>query len=192
MTRMTQMLFQFLYPCHPCNPWSSSWFPRTCAPHQRENHADTGTDPNTSSPARDRCISGNVSDQYGNAGAIPARPFSISEVGCPTQRRRARSACSPFENAGIQWCPSGRTLPRPHLPQYISDAFEEKREQLLFGCADPKSEWFIKDEPQRAEAAEGRVFSLSASNEERTLRRTEIPRIASENLFFEVGRRTPR
>src|ERR1017187_6639235 len=50
--------------------------------------------------------------------------------------------------------------------KYISDAFEEKREQLLFGFSDPKSEWFIKDEPQRAEAAENReFFSLSASNE---------------------------
>jgi type I restriction enzyme M protein len=35
--------------------------------------------------------------------------------------------------------------------KYISDAFEEKREQLLFGFSDPKSEWFIKDEPQRAD-----------------------------------------
>ena len=52
--------------------------------------------------------------------------------------------------------------------KYISDAFEEKREQLLFGFSDPKSEWFIKDEPQRAEAAENRdFFSLSASNGER-------------------------
>ena len=51
--------------------------------------------------------------------------------------------------------------------KYISDAFEEKREQLLFGFSDPKSEWFSKDEPQRAEAAENRVFSLSASNGER-------------------------
>jgi type I restriction enzyme M protein len=48
--------------------------------------------------------------------------------------------------------------------KYISDAFEEKREQLRFGFSDPKSEWFIKDEPQRAEAAENRdFFSLSAS-----------------------------
>src|ERR1039457_768694 len=75
--------------------------------------------------------------------------------------------------------------------KYISDAFEEKREQLRFGFSDPKSEWFIKDEPQRADAAENRDFSLSASNEERTLRRTEIPRIASENLFFELGRSPP-
>lgn len=29
--------------------------------------------------------------------------------------------------------------------KYISDAFEEKREQLLFGFSDPKSEWFIKN-----------------------------------------------
>src|ERR1039457_2563629 len=40
--------------------------------------------------------------------------------------------------------------------KYISDAFEEKREQLLFGYADPKSEWFIKDEPERAKAADER------------------------------------
>jgi len=40
--------------------------------------------------------------------------------------------------------------------KYISDAFEEKREQLLFGFSDPKSEWFIKDAPQRTEAAESR------------------------------------
>jgi type I restriction enzyme M protein len=35
--------------------------------------------------------------------------------------------------------------------KYISDAFEEKREQLLFGFSDPKSEWFIKDELTAAE-----------------------------------------
>jgi type I restriction-modification system DNA methylase subunit len=45
--------------------------------------------------------------------------------------------------------------------KYISDAFEEKREQLLFGFSDPKSEWFIKDEPQRAEAAENLTNSLA-------------------------------
>ena len=32
--------------------------------------------------------------------------------------------------------------------KYISDAFEEKREQLLFGFSDPKSDSFIKDEKQ--------------------------------------------
>ena len=42
------------------------------------------------------------------------------------------------------------------------NTFEEKREQLLFGFSDPKSEWFIKEEPQRAEVAENREFSLSA------------------------------
>ena len=47
--------------------------------------------------------------------------------------------------------------------KYISDAFEEKREQLLFGFSDPKSEWFIKDEPQRAEAAESRDEYLAAN-----------------------------
>jgi type I restriction enzyme M protein len=47
--------------------------------------------------------------------------------------------------------------------KYISDAFEEKREQLLFGFSDPKSDWFIKDEPQRAEAAENRDEYLAAN-----------------------------
>src|SRR5712671_8066500 len=47
--------------------------------------------------------------------------------------------------------------------KYISDAFEEKREQLLFGFSDPKGEWFIKDEPQRAEAAENRDEYLAAN-----------------------------
>src|ERR1019366_859768 len=39
----------------------------------------------------------------------------------------------------------------------------EKREQLLFGFSDPKSEWFIKDEPQRTEAAENRDEYLAAN-----------------------------
>ncbi len=47
--------------------------------------------------------------------------------------------------------------------KYISDAFEEKREQLLFGFSDPKSEWFIRDEPQRAEAAENRDEYMAAN-----------------------------
>jgi hypothetical protein len=47
--------------------------------------------------------------------------------------------------------------------KYISDAFEEKREQLLFGFSDPKSEWFIKDEPQRADAAENRDEYMAAN-----------------------------
>ncbi|MBA4150788.1 MAG: SAM-dependent DNA methyltransferase [Verrucomicrobia bacterium] len=47
--------------------------------------------------------------------------------------------------------------------KYISDTFEEKREQLLFGFSDPKSEWFIKDEAQRAEAAENRDEYLAAN-----------------------------
>jgi type I restriction enzyme R subunit len=42
----------------------------------------------------------------------------------------------------------------------IFDAFEEKRTQLLFGFSDPKSEWFIKDEPQRADAAENRHITV--------------------------------
>jgi len=47
--------------------------------------------------------------------------------------------------------------------KYISDAFEEKREQLLFGFSDSKSEWFIKDEPERKEAAENRDEYLAAN-----------------------------
>ena len=47
--------------------------------------------------------------------------------------------------------------------KYISDAFEEKREQLLFGFSNPKSEWFIKDEPQRRDAAENRDEYLAAN-----------------------------
>src|SRR6266704_1234697 len=47
--------------------------------------------------------------------------------------------------------------------KYISDAFEEKRVQLLFGFSDPKSEWFIKDEPQRTKAAEDRDEYLAAN-----------------------------
>jgi len=47
--------------------------------------------------------------------------------------------------------------------KYISDSFEEKREQLLFGFTDPKSEWFIKDEPERTRAAENRDEYLAAN-----------------------------
>jgi type I restriction enzyme M protein len=47
--------------------------------------------------------------------------------------------------------------------KYISDAYEEKREQLLFGFSDPKSEWFIKDEPERTKAAESRDEYLAAN-----------------------------
>ncbi len=47
--------------------------------------------------------------------------------------------------------------------KYISDAFEEKREQLLFGFSNPKSEWFIKDEPQRKDAAENRDEYMAAN-----------------------------
>jgi type I restriction enzyme M protein len=47
--------------------------------------------------------------------------------------------------------------------KYISDAFEEKREQLLFGFSDPKSEWFIKEEPERFKAAEDRDEYLAAN-----------------------------
>src|SRR5882762_9991590 len=47
--------------------------------------------------------------------------------------------------------------------KYISDAFEEKREQLLFGFSDPKSDWFIKEEPERKGAAENRYEYLAAN-----------------------------
>jgi type I restriction enzyme M protein len=47
--------------------------------------------------------------------------------------------------------------------KYISDAFEEKRKQLLFGFSDPKSEWFVKEESQRSEAAEIRDEYLVAN-----------------------------
>jgi len=46
--------------------------------------------------------------------------------------------------------------------KYISDAFEEKREQLLFGFSDPKSDWFIKDEKERVPAAENRDEYMAA------------------------------
>ena len=47
--------------------------------------------------------------------------------------------------------------------KYISDAFEEKREQLIFGYADPKSEWFLKEESERVKAAELRDEYLSSN-----------------------------
>ncbi|MHB8520211.1 MAG: class I SAM-dependent DNA methyltransferase [Limisphaerales bacterium] len=47
--------------------------------------------------------------------------------------------------------------------KYISDAFEEKREQLLFGFSDPKSEWFVKEEKERVSAAENRDEYLAAN-----------------------------
>jgi type I restriction enzyme M protein len=47
--------------------------------------------------------------------------------------------------------------------KYISDAFEEKREQLLISFADPKSDWFIKDEAQRPEAADERDQYVAAN-----------------------------
>src|ERR1039457_6412583 len=71
--------------------------------------------------------------------------------------------------------------------KYISDAFEEKREQLLFGFSDPKSEWFIKDEPQRAEAAENRdFFSLSASIGERAGVRCRSLRVPPEARWHTI------
>ena len=82
--------------------------------------------------------------------------------------------------------PKGKLLKLPNdsgliFLKYISDAFEEKREQLLFGFSNPKSEWFIKDEPQRADAAENRdFFSLSASNGERAGVRCRFPSVPPE------------
>ena len=65
--------------------------------------------------------------------------------------------------------------------KYISDAFEEKREQLLFGFSDPKSEWFIKDEPDRADAAENRDITVRepAVQHERLWRRKSAAGISS-------------
>jgi type I restriction-modification system DNA methylase subunit len=48
--------------------------------------------------------------------------------------------------------------------KYISDAFEEIREQLLFGFSDPKSDWFIKEESDRKEAAENRDTTIREAN----------------------------
>jgi Type I restriction-modification system methyltransferase subunit len=73
--------------------------------------------------------------------------------------------------------------------KYISDAFEEKREQLLFGFSDPKSEWFIKDEPQRAEAAEN--HSLSALIGERAGVRCRNPQINRRRIHGIRGKRWP-
>ncbi len=47
--------------------------------------------------------------------------------------------------------------------KYISDAFEEKREQLLFGFSNPKSDYYIKDEKQREAAANERDEYLAAN-----------------------------
>src|SRR5881398_2510532 len=47
--------------------------------------------------------------------------------------------------------------------KYISDAFEEKREQLLLSFADAKGDWFIKDEKQRPEAADERDQYVAAN-----------------------------
>jgi type I restriction enzyme M protein len=71
--------------------------------------------------------------------------------------------------------------------KYISDAFEEKREQLLFGFSDPKSECFIKDEPQRAEAAES--YSLSASTGERAGVRWRCPQFPPEARWHTIKAR---
>jgi hypothetical protein len=91
------------------------------------------------------------------------------------------------------WAAAAQAVPAPHFRmteynrarpeglclgliflRYISDAFEKKREQLLFGISDPKGEWFIKDEPQRAEAA-GR-WTLA------TLRYALLPKLLSGEL----------
>ena len=46
--------------------------------------------------------------------------------------------------------------------KYISNAYEEKREQLLLSFVDPKGDWFIKDEAQRPEAAADRDQSIAS------------------------------
>jgi hypothetical protein len=90
--------------------------------------------------------------------------------------------------------------------KYISDAFEEKREQprksevrmkkedgltrlhsSFYLQTSPVSEWFIKDEPQRAEAAENRdFFSLSASIGERAGVRCRIPQLPPEARWHTI------
>ena len=72
-----------------------------------------------------------------------ARYFPICEVSAQATAPRSSS------NAALD-------LPGHIFLKYISDAFEEKSEQLLFGFSDPKSEWFVKGEPERAKAAENR------------------------------------
>src|SRR3954462_2517167 len=47
--------------------------------------------------------------------------------------------------------------------KYISDAFEEKREQLVLGFSNPKSEWYIAKEDERVPASENRDESLAAN-----------------------------
>jgi type I restriction enzyme M protein len=103
------------------------------------------------------------------------------------------------------WATAEQAVPAPHLVtseyngarpeglclgliflKYISDAFEEKREQLLFGFSDPKSEWFIKDEPQRADAAENRDYSLSASIGERAGVRCRCPQLPPEARWHTI------
>jgi type I restriction enzyme M protein len=47
--------------------------------------------------------------------------------------------------------------------KYISDAFEEKREQLLLELSDPKGDWFIVKESERAAAVETRDEYIAAN-----------------------------
>jgi type I restriction enzyme M protein len=47
--------------------------------------------------------------------------------------------------------------------KYISDAFEEKREQLVLGFSNPKSEWFIAKDSERVAASENRDEYLAAN-----------------------------
>ncbi|MBE0540838.1 MAG: N-6 DNA methylase [Verrucomicrobia bacterium] len=105
------------------------------------------------------------------------------------------------------WAAAEQAVPAPHCREsedncarpeglclgliflnYISDACEEKREQLLFGFSDPKSEWFIKDEPQRADAAENQDFSLSASDDAPCSRERE--RVVADRVRDVGGKHT--
>jgi type I restriction-modification system DNA methylase subunit len=138
--------------------------------------------------------------QGGESGASPQRAVTVEPTPVTGKRPAARRGFG--EKAGWLRCASvgdrcgyplslrlaiqpfppkqdAHGIFRP-APEYISDAFEEKREQLLFGFSDPKGEWFIKDEPQRADAAEGRVFSLSASIGERAGVRCRCPQLPPE------------
>ena len=75
--------------------------------------------------------------------------------------------------------------------KYISDAYGEKREQLLLSFGDPKGDWFIKDEAQRPEAADERDFSRSASNGERVAVRCRNPRMNRRRTRGVRGKRWP-
>jgi hypothetical protein len=99
------------------------------------------------------------------------------------------------------WAAAEQAVPAPHCARteynsarpeglflkYISDAFEEKREQLLFGFSDPKSEWFIKDKPQRAELPDGDVCATGLCRPPRLLQIREARRYLFARLRPHAG-----